>query len=585
MNSKTFSLLALGILALVLTLGLASAATIFSDNFNTTGLTGWTATNWSNTAGTYAESTNQATSSLSRTIGTSGYQTITVAYGRQLATDWETTDNFKVSWSVDGTTFTTLESVSGNTSDTLPNDTSFVSKTFTLPSSANNNTNFQLKFECSTSATDEYCRVDNLVISGSLPLTESSICAFTGGASVVSQAEMVVDIGDITVLQGFGEDEEWLLFDEVEVEFKVENNGDFDLDDITVEWAIANDALTDFAIDFDEVDEVSIKDGDEETLVVSFFVDDDDLDMDLEELSGLDYNLVFRAVGTIDDPDQGSLDGTLTCAADFRAISVQEESDFVILTDLNVPETVTCGQNVQITGNVLNLGDSQQDEVKVEVYDKNKAFIDELFQVGDIDEFDNTELSFSLAVPKNADVGAHTLVFRVLDENSDVYENDFDEDPSEVFVPFTISGGCVPEVTVTASTVSGSQEGKKLVVKTTITNSGDSQAVYALSVSGSDSWASSASVDQSSLVLAAGESKDVLVTFDVGSDSEGSQTFSLDLVSEGQVTSQPVTVSISPSGLFGITGNSVLGGPAVVGLGILVLILIIAIIVVAVRRK
>ncbi|MEK6830306.1 MAG: hypothetical protein AABY15_09395, partial [Nanoarchaeota archaeon] len=178
MRLKSLGLFAFGVLALVFLMSAVSAVTIFTDNFNVVGLTGWTATGWTNTAGTYADSTNTASTIINRTISTSGYQTIIVKYDRQLATDWETTDSFKISWSTNGTTFVTLEEVVGSAADTLPSDSAFVSKTFNLPTSADSNTNFQIKFECNTNAADEFCRVDNVVIEATaLPVIPSEITA------------------------------------------------------------------------------------------------------------------------------------------------------------------------------------------------------------------------------------------------------------------------------------------------------------------------------------------------------------------------------------------------------------------------
>ncbi|HJZ18620.1 MAG TPA: hypothetical protein VJ208_00775, partial [Candidatus Nanoarchaeia archaeon] len=162
------------------------------------------------------------------------------------------------------------------------------------------------------------------------------ICEYDGGTSA-NEGDLKVDIRDITVLNGYGKDKDWMLFDEVEVEIRVENNGDFDVDDIQLEWGIANDDLSNWAKEFKEIEEFNLKDGDEDIYTITFRVNEDDLDDfdDLneisEKLSSGNYNLVVRATGIIDDSDNGPFDGDDTCSADFDGVSVDEQSDFVIL--------------------------------------------------------------------------------------------------------------------------------------------------------------------------------------------------------------------------------------------------------------
>jgi len=63
-------------------------------------------------------------------------------------------------------------------------------------------------------------------------LTEASICVFDGGLST-NEGDLDVDIKDITVIDGFGKDEEWLLLDEVEVEIRVRTDK-YDVDEALV---------------------------------------------------------------------------------------------------------------------------------------------------------------------------------------------------------------------------------------------------------------------------------------------------------------------------------------------------------------
>jgi len=599
MSSKSLSLFVFGVLAAVLVMGLGSAATVFSDDFNDGNLNGWTITNnpatlsgteWSNT-GTEAEaapgaSSTLGTSNLSILINTSGFENIILNYDRQLV-GFDTEEEFKVSWSTDGTNFNVLE----ETLTSTPDDANFVSKTFNLPSGANNNANFELRIECTANAASDLCRLDNLLVSGTaIPPspTEIQTCNTLGQPS-----DMDVRVKSIEFTNNgmdyatFGDDNSWFPFEKIDAQIEIKNYGDYDADNVQVSWGLYDTDNNQWVIEPTDENDFRLKHGDTKTLDVSFSVNDD-VDVDLSDLTDGDhYKFYVYAEGTVDDSDSVN-DGKDFCSSSSENAAVVIESDFVVLNNINIPDSVQCGATFDVTADVWNVGDSDQDSVSVDVYDKDKILVNDVYSVGDISALDKETLSFSLQVPKNAEEKIYPLTFRVLDENGDVYNNDFNDDDSEFTVPLQVSGHCSPEVSVSASTVSGGQAGKDLVIKATVTNTGSSQAAYTLSVSGSDSWASSYTLDQTSLILGAGESRDVTATFDVNKDASGSQTFSLDLTSDGQLTSQSVTVSIEPSKGF-LTGFAIGGDNWYLwGIGALNLILVVVIIIVAVkvaRRK
>jgi hypothetical protein len=594
MKAKLFSLFALSIFTFVFLISLASAATIFSDDFSDNNLDGWTITNdpatlsgtpW-NAITAHAEakpgiSNTLGTSNLLKTINTSGYNTIIVKYDRQLV-GFDTEEEFKMLWSADGITFYVLE----ETLTSTPNDASFVSKTFNLNSSADN-ANLQIKFECSTNAQTDLCKLDNVIIEGTLisaSLTNAAICAYDDGITT-NEGDLEVTIKGIEVKEGFGEDENWLATDEVEVEIRVENNGDYDIDDITLEWGIADEGLNDWVIEFDEIDEFNLKDGDEDIFTVTFILDEDDLDMDLEDIIGNDYNLVVRATGTIDDNDADEFDGDKTCSADFSDVSI-EDSNAVILSNFQVPDSVSCGSTVEISADAWNIGDRDEDEVSVTITNKELKLSEDI-TLGDIDAFDNQKLSFTFTVPSDATEKSYNILFRVYDEDNDLYEVGEDDDPSEFNIELKVEGGCTDSaslVTVKADLVSGGKAGQDLVVKATLTNAGSNSATYTLSASDYGQFASQYDVQPSTLTLAAGKSGEATYTLKVSKDAFGEQMFYLELVSGSQVTRQPVSVTIQKAGLLdSITGSAISGNSLVWGLGLLNVILVIVIIFVAIR--
>jgi len=207
--------------------------------------------------------------------------------------------------------------------------------------------------------------------------------------------------------------------------------------------------------------------------------------------------------------------------------------------------------------------------------------------IGDINEFDNEELVFSFDIPRNVDEGTYSLILTVLDEDDDIYENDFDDDESEYTVSLNV-GSCLEisgsVASVSANLVSEAVAGKPLVVRTTITNSLSDAATFSLGAAGFTGWATSVDIDQTSLLLNAGQSADVLMTFEVSDDASGTQSFFVEVVSDGQVIRQPVSVSVEPKSLFGFTGGVIGGGSGTLwALGLLNIILVVVIILVAVK--
>ncbi len=92
---------------------------------------------------------------MERTISTAGYSNINFSYYRKIVEFDNSSDEFRVKW-------ITLE----DTPEIVINDSNYVLKNFVLPKSANNKVNFKIKFECSANAQNEFCRVDNVKISG-----------------------------------------------------------------------------------------------------------------------------------------------------------------------------------------------------------------------------------------------------------------------------------------------------------------------------------------------------------------------------------------------------------------------------------
>jgi hypothetical protein len=393
-----------------------------------------------------------------------------------------------------------------------------------------------------------------------------------------------VEIRDITVKEGFGDDEDWYALDEVEIEVRVENNGNDDIDNIEVEWVIL-DSNGNEVMDGDESD-FRLKDGKDEDVVITLDVDPDDFDG-----SGEDFTFHVRATGEDEEFDDAE-----TCSSDSDDINLVRPDDFVILSDINFQEVVQCGDDIQFTADVWNIGDDDQDDVVVRAFLDSKFKIDRRTDIGDIDSFEDESYSLNFPVPTDVDEGFYTIRFTVLDDNNDIYESD-DDDESEFLETFKVEGGCsgstgTPSVPrsgtgtlVSASLQSGGNAGEELVISASVTNTGSETTSYTVGVSSFGSWASLDSIEPSTLVLDAGESQDATIRFDVHNSASGEQTFNVEATPSGQSpVIQPVSVTISKASGSGITGGIIGGNNAYLwGIGALNIILVIIIIIVAVR--
>ncbi len=148
--------------------------TLFSDDFESGTLGAWTlskasgANDWVSATGNpyqgtrYAESKPQSTiepaSTMEKAVSTIGYNTITFSYARKLV-GLDVADEFKAKW-FDGSSWNVLEQTGSGSA----NDAGYLARSFTLASSAGNNANFKIRFECTAGAVSEFCRVDNVII-------------------------------------------------------------------------------------------------------------------------------------------------------------------------------------------------------------------------------------------------------------------------------------------------------------------------------------------------------------------------------------------------------------------------------------
>jgi len=413
---------------------------------------------------------------------------------------------------------------------------------------------------------------------------------------LVGEGSLEIDITDITVINGFGDDEEWLPFDEIEIEIEIENtNDDEKIKDITIEWGLWSEETNEWVIELDEVDEFDLKKDSDKIITVNFKLNKKKLEVDLDELEEGDYILYVIANG--EEQEDTEFD---VCSFNSEAVKIFIESDFIILNNFELNgfplendvavESVQCNTDIEITADVWNIGDRDQDDVYIIVYNKELGIINEKIEIGDIDAFEDEKLVFNFKVPQDLEEKWYNLEFRIYDEDDDLYENDYDDEQAEFLISLKVEGSCIiePQINVIPNVESGGKAGEELVIKAIITNTGDDDLVtYELDVVGYTDWAELISIEPSTITLNAGESKDVLITFNVNNDASGKES-SFDIIFSGDVSAtqhiQGVTIEKPATGFGFLTGNIISEGNWYLwAIGALNIILVIVIVLVAVR--
>ena len=577
MNAKIFSLFALSVLSLVFVMGLASASVTVSVNGQST----FTVdnTNAAITGATTPVTVNfllQENNTGDFTINSLPQINFTSSSGNSFLVSPSTnlTIPYTLSKGTNATLTLTIQVPGDQPLDTYSGTFSLTGQYGTNPSQTYNSSSpitLTLNLAADTSSD-----LQNGINCNQFGQNQMSVNAidFTNEGLPIANANTTV-----------GDDTHWVPFENINAEVDVKSkNSSNDLSSVQVDWGIWDANKQDWVIAPSNLKSVDISGGKTKQLYQSFSIDNN-IDADFSTLStGEHYYFVAIAYG--EDSNSNSV-----CALKAKKASI-DTSDFVALTNLNMPSTVQCGQNIQVTGTLWNTGHSDQSSVSMDVVGSDPSLqLSQNVPVGDISgDLTSKKFAFSFTVPGAINEGPYSMKIDVLDENGNVFTDNTDHS-SEYLIPFTVQGGCSlqSQVSVAASIVSGGNAGQPLQVKTTITNTGTTTRTYTVSPSGYESWASSATVNQGTITLAPGQSLDVTTTFDVNSNASGPETYSLDLTSGTQSISQPVSVNIKGSSFLGITGNSISGGTALVwGLGILVLILLVVVIIVAVkagRRK
>jgi hypothetical protein len=401
-----------------------------------------------------------------------------------------------------------------------------------------------------------------------------------------------------------GKDDEWELLDVIEVEVEVENNNNNDdFEDVMIELGLFDSDGKNVAddLDFDSADDEEVDIGD---------IRDDDEDMTTfvfkipADFDDGNYKLAVKAYSDKEGENNVCIDFSDDLSNDFfEAITIDRENDddnFIVIDEdqIVVPSEVTCGETVSVGLEVFNIGDGgEEEQVLVEMFSDDLPITNQEFEIKqDLDEGDDERVQFIFDVPDGIEDKTYTLKFRTRYDYKRGSYRQLSRDtwiaPLKV-IGCKFSGGgptMKSNIVITATLGSDAKAGQELIVNSVITNAGSESATLVVDALGYQSWSELKSISERSFTLDSGKSQNVVFTFDVDEDTEGTESFTIEVSSNGELESRQVEVNIEGSEArgSGLTGFSIFNGGAsgnnlIWIIAIVNIILIILIILVAVR--
>ncbi len=417
---------------------------------------------------------------------------------------------------------------------------------------------------------------NNIIVTGSTnstnTLTQSIPLKFTNTFCSSGDNGDALSISSIDIVNagtGSGDDTTWVPLDKITIKVKVENAVTSNVRDVQVELGLIDPAGKDVIKSMDDLNNKKISLGTinedkDKTAEFTFTIP-----TDFEEK---DYLLVAKAYVKSKEADNCTSYSSDFDSTYYQTITGQRESDSnkeVILSNIVVsPDTAQCGDKIQISGKAVNIGiDDFQNQYKIVLNNKELGLNNvEKVVTEDLNQGDSSNFDMDFNVPAKAAEKTYYLDFKISYDYSDS-DNTYAETSSRTFsVPLKVAGNCqaqqpaAPSVAISAELDSETPEavaGKQVILKTTLRNTGNDQATYALSVSRNSQWSSLVSIDPQTLTLNKGESKDVSIALNLDAASQGDKQFTITATTANGSVNQNVALTITPASSSGssITAN------------------------------
>jgi len=415
-----------------------------------------------------------------------------------------------------------------------------------------------------------------------------------------NDGELEVSIDRINVEKGYGEDEEyWYPFDDIELKITIDNNGEWDVENIELQLCLLDVSENKCILDEDDMeiseDDFDIDSEDDNSVLVNFNVDPSDL-----REGNTDYTLYVSAVGEVDDSDS-DYDGDDTGDSDLQEdIEIRTNEDFIIFDQVIITDSsgydndgeTSCGNEITLSANVWNVGDRDMDddEIFVLVYNKELG-ISKVVPFNDgINSMDWELMETTLTIPSDAEEKSYFIKLTAYDDedigDNDVYENKEDEQ-SETYQAIKITNcgaSSITQPTIRATLESEAKVGEELIVSTIVTNNDDTND-FIFSLSEFEDWATLMSITPQTASIDKGEFAEVAIV--LKPTTVGSHSFNINAIVNGNSYDQPVSVNIAEkklsANIFGEIGNTALY--IITGVVTLLIVIVLVLIVKTSKRQ
>ncbi|MFA5992176.1 MAG: putative S-layer protein [Candidatus Pacearchaeota archaeon] len=412
------------------------------------------------------------------------------------------------------------------------------SKQFTITPQSVDFSNFNIgqQYASSLTLTNSNNALDSKTVS--VYFTRGSYCQFSDkGSSLVLEDVNIDNSG----LYG-GDEDNWYPFEPISVDVTIRNRASDRVNDIVVSYGLYNKNTNEFIIEKD-MKNFDLNDGDEKTVSFNFSVDPRDLDSSDDPN---DYTFYVKAYSDDLGEDQ-------QCTSESRSITIPRDSNFVIIGNFQMSETVQCDETATVSYQVWNIGDTDEQDISLLVDGRGKipSLKNQKFDIGDLDILDSKKGSFDIEIPKNLTEGNYYLDFKILNEDGTVFEND-DGKESTISQLIKVQGNCeLPtSVSITANLESDSYAAEASTVKVTVKNTGLGDVVAVVDATNLDSWATLGNVDPKTLTLNPGESGDSVITLTPDAIVSGNKDFKIKVSYGDKITEQTFSINVQPKRSF-----------------------------------
>ena len=394
---------------------------------------------------------------------------------------------------------------------------------------------------------------------------------------------------DVKTLSGFGDDQTWYLLNNMQFKIDVQNNGNYDLRNVKVQWDLYSGSTR---LDHGTSDSFSLRSGNDNTVTVNTILDR------MQDLG--DVKLYVKAVGQINDNNAGNYNGNQTCNYQTQDAYIDTSTDFVIPDDISVNgilmnnsndmiynQNVSCESSVTIAGNLWDISGYDQSNPYL-VISSPLLNVSKIFTFSNINSYDSSSFTYTFKIPSEITQKLYQVAFRVYNDNNKIYQDSNGHDAIKN-VYLNVYGNCVFYAPSVSAALNGdARAGREMVVNFTVTNNQDKQMTYDLNLENYNSWSTLESVSPEFLVIPAHSTQTAQIKLMLNKDSEGEHTFSVVTSTDNRkLWTQPVSVTVAKKGfkLSDYLSKETLQTTGIVLLDLIILIAIIIVVSKILKRK